>query len=181
MSVEYPPNVCRISDNYVRHFLCQTNIRQTYPVKRGPGACVLPFEGIPVAGASPEASRFEQAVTDRRVGVAAVLLQENDGKLYPVGYASKKLNLTEARYPIIEKECLAVVWGIKRFKLYLAGRRFTLQTDHKPLRYLKDAAYQNYRVFRWAVAVQEYSFRVEDIPGKENLGADFLSRTGYSC
>ena len=59
------------------------------------------------------------------VGVVAVLLQENDGKLYPVGYASKKLNLTEARYPIIEKECLAVVWGIKRFKLYLAGRRFT--------------------------------------------------------
>ena len=115
------------------------------------------------------------------VGVADVLLQENDGKLYPVGYASKKLNLTEARYPIIEKECLAVVWGIKRFKLYLAGRRFTLQTDHKPLKYLKDASYQNDRVFRWAVAVQEYSFRVEDIPGRENIGADFLSRTGYSC
>ena len=115
------------------------------------------------------------------VGVAAVLLQQNDGKLYPVGYASKKLNLTEARYPIIEKECLAVVWGIKRFKLYLAGRRFTLQTDHKPLKYLKDASYQNDRVFRWAVAVQEYSFRVEDIPERENIGADFLSRTGYSC
>ena len=111
------------------------------------------------------------------VGVVAVLLQENDGKLY----ASKKLNLTEARYPIIEKECLAVVWGIKRFKLYLAGRRFTLQTDHKPLKYLKDALYQNDRVFRWAVAVQDYSFRVQDIPGKENIGADFLSRTGYSC
>ena len=112
-------------------------------MERGTGACILPFEGIPVAGASPEASRFEQAVC-----VAAVLLQENDGKLYPVGYASKKLNLTEARYPIIEKECLAVVWGIKRFKLYLAGRRFTLQTDHKPLKYLKDASYQNDRVFR---------------------------------
>ena len=80
-----------------------------------------------------------------------------------------KLNLTEARYPIIEKECLAVVWGIKRFKLYLAGRRFTLQTDHKPLKYLKDASYQNDRVFRWAVAVQEYSFRVEDIAGRENM------------
>ena len=115
------------------------------------------------------------------VGVAAVLLHKNDGKFYPVGYASKKLNLTEARYPIIEKECLAVVWGIKRFKLYLAGRRFTLQTDHKPLKYLKDASYQNDRVFWWAVAVQEYSFRVEDIPGRENIGADFLSRTGYSC
>ena len=111
MSVEYAPNVCRISDNNVRHFLCQMNICQTYPVKRGTGACVLRFEGISVAGASPEASRFEQAVcvTDRQVGVAAVLLQENDGKLYPVGYASKKLNLTEARYPIIEKECFTLL------------------------------------------------------------------------
>ena len=101
---------------------------RTYPVERGTGACIFPVKGIPVAGASPEASRFVLRTDASGVGVAAVLLQENDGKLYPVGYASKKLNLTEARYPIIEKECLAVVWGIKRFKLYLAGRRFTLQT-----------------------------------------------------
>ena len=58
-----------------------------------------------------------------RVGVTAVLLQENDGKFYPVGYASKKLYLTKARYPNIEKECLAIVWGIKRFKLYLTDGR----------------------------------------------------------
>ena len=62
------------------------------------------------------------------------------------------------------------MWGIRRFKLYLAGKRFTLQTDHKPLNHLKDVAYQKDRVFRWAMAVQEYSFRVEDIPGKENIG-----------
>ena len=67
------------------------------------------------------------------VGVAAVLLQENEGKLHHAGYASKKLSLAEAKYPIIEKECLAVVWGIRRFKIYLAGKRFTLQTNHKPL------------------------------------------------
>ena len=71
----------------------------------------------------------------------AVLLQENDRmEPYHTRWArSKKLNLTEARYPIIEKECLAVVRGIKRFKLYLAGRRFILLTDHKPLRYLRDS------------------------------------------
>ena len=74
------------------------------------------------------------------VGVAAVLLQENEGKLYPVGYASKKLSLAEAKYPIIEKERLAVVWSSRHFKLYLAGKRFTLHTDHEPLKYLKDAA-----------------------------------------
>ena len=42
------------------------------------------------------------------IRVAAVLLQDNEGKLYPVGYASTKLSLAEAKYPIIEKECLAV-------------------------------------------------------------------------
>ena len=51
------------------------------------------------------------------IRVAAVLLKENEGKLYPVGYASKKLRLAEVKYPIIEKECLAVVWDIRRFKL----------------------------------------------------------------
>ena len=42
---------------------------RTYPVERGTGACILPTKRIPVAGASPEASRFEQAVciTDRRI------------------------------------------------------------------------------------------------------------------
>ena len=106
------------------------------------------------------------------VGVTDVLSQENEGKLYPVGYASKKLSLAEAEYPIIEKEYLAVVWGIRCFKLYLVGKRFALQTDHKPLKYLKDAAYQNDLVFRWAMAVQEYSFRVEDIHSNINIGAD---------
>ena len=154
-------------------------------MERGTGVCILPFERILVAGASPEASRFMQAicVTDRRIQswCGGCATSGKRGETIPSGFASKKLNLTVARYPIIEKECLSVVWGIKRFKLYLAIRRFALQTDHKPLKYLKDAAYQKDRVLSWAVAVQEYSFRVEDIPGKENVGVDFLSRTDYSC
>ena len=95
------------------------------------------------------------------VPTATVLLQENEGKLYPVGYVSEKFSLAEATYLIIEKECLTAVWGIRRFKLYLAGKRFTHQTNHKPLTYLNDAAYQNDRVFPWAMAVQEYSFLVQ--------------------
>ena len=61
-----------------------------------------------------------------------------------VGYTSKKLSLAEAKYLIIE-ECLAVVWGIRRFKL--AGKRFTLQTDNKTPEVPEDAAYQNNHVF----------------------------------
>ena len=125
---------------------------RTYPVERGTGTCILPVEGIPVTGASPEASRFEQAfcVTDRRIPSWCCGCATSGNRRGTV--SSNKLNLTEARYLIIEKECLAVVWGIKQFKLYLAGRRFTLQTAHKPLRYPRDAVYQNDPVFRWAVA-----------------------------
>ena len=111
------------------------------------------------------------------VGVAAVLLQENEGKFVP---SRLHQSLAEDKCPIIEKECLAVVWGIRCFKLHLAGKRFTHQTDHKPLKCLKNAAYQTDHVFPWAMAAQEYSFLIEDIPVKENIGADSCSPNVYS-
>ena len=110
------------------------------------------------------------------VGEAAVLLQENEGKLYRVGYASRKLNLAEAKYPITEKECLAVVWGIRCFKLYLAGERLTLQTDHKPLKYLRNAAYRDNHLFDWAF--------MNTSPIRRTLGqisGAKLDITGFSC
>ena len=65
-------------------------------------------------------------------GIGAVLMQKHDEKLFPVCYASKKLSSAERNYSTIEKECLAVVWGIKRFHLYSHGVPFVLQTDHEP-------------------------------------------------
>ena len=51
------------------------------------------------------------------VGVEAIiLLQENEGKLYPVSYTSKKIEPRKPKYPIIEKKCLYSIWGIKCFK-----------------------------------------------------------------
>ena len=59
-------------------------------MERGTGTCVLPIEGIPVAGASPETEQAICVTGDASgVGMAAVLLHENDRKLSPVGYASK--------------------------------------------------------------------------------------------
>ena len=67
------------------------------------------------------------------VGLGAVLMQEHEGKLFPVSYASRKLSPRERRYSTIERECLAIVWAIGRFCIYLYGREFLLQTDHQPL------------------------------------------------
>ena len=88
-------------------------------------------------------------------GLGAVLLQEHDGKLSSVSYASKKLTEREKKYNTIERECLAVVWAVRKFLIYLYGVEFTLQTDHQTLVYLKTAKFLNNRVMRWAIFLQK--------------------------
>ena len=80
-------------------------------------------------------------------GRGAVLLQERDeedGK-FPVAYASRTFLPRERSYATIEKECLAVVWGIQKFEAYLYGREFVLQTDHQSLIYMQRAKMANAR------------------------------------
>ena len=54
-------------------------------------------------------------------GLGAVLLQEHNGKLMPVSYASKKLAEREKKYSTIERECLAIVWAVRKFLIYVHG------------------------------------------------------------
>ena len=103
-------------------------------------------------------------------GIGAVLMQEHEGKLFPICYASRKLSNAERNYSTIEKECLA------RFHLYLYGVRFVLQTDHEPLKYMNSAKFTNNRLMRWAMFFQSYNMKVEATKGSENVGADYLSR-----
>lgn len=110
------------------------------------------------------------------VGVGAVLLQEHEDGIFPVSYASRRLLDRETRYSVIEKECLAVVWAVRKFMMYLYGKEFMLQTDHQPLVYLNQAKYTNDRIMRWAMYLQSFRFRIEAIKGSANVGADFLSR-----
>ena len=68
------------------------------------------------------------------------------------------------------------MWGVSKFCLYLAGKPFVLQTDYQPLTFLKDAKFRNDRIMRWKLALPEYDYTVKDIPGKDNIVADYLSR-----
>ena len=87
-----------------------------------------------------------------------------------------KLFSAECKYSTLEWKCLAIVWRMTKFQFYLAGKPFILQTDHKPLTYLNQAKFQNDRIMRWALALQGYDNKVESIPGKDNVVADYLSR-----
>ena len=66
-------------------------------------------------------------------GIGAVLLQKQQQKWGPVAYASRTMTDTERRYAQIEKEALAATWACKKFSDYIIGKKFHLETDHKPL------------------------------------------------
>ena len=111
------------------------------------------------------------------IGLGAVLLQdfEGEGRL-PIAYASKKLLPRERNFSVIEKECLGIIWGVEKFRKYLYGVEFLLETDHKPLSYMQTAKVLNPRIMRWAMKLQPYRFRIVAIRSRDNLGADYLSR-----
>ena len=109
-------------------------------------------------------------------GVGAVLLQDHDGTLFPVAYGSRKLSKPERNYCVTEKECLGIIFGISKFEKYLYGRRFTLQTDHQPLAYLAQARVHNGRLMRWSLFLQQYQMVTQYIKGRDNVGADCMSR-----
>ncbi|XP_041461733.1 uncharacterized protein LOC121413037 [Lytechinus variegatus] len=110
------------------------------------------------------------------VGIGAVLLQTHEEERFPVAYASRKLLRREQAYSTIERECLAIIWAVRKFEPYLYGRQFVLETDHQPLTYMNSVNPANGRLMRWILALQPYRFRVEAIRGSDNVGADVLSR-----
>lgn len=111
-------------------------------------------------------------------GLGAVLLQYLDDSPFPVAYASRKLLDREKGYSTIERECLAIVFGVQRFEYYLKGKEFILEVDHKPLVYMNTAKSSNNRLIRWALCLQSFRFRIVHVAGTDNVGADLLSRSG---
>ncbi|XP_050706587.1 uncharacterized protein LOC126991970 [Eriocheir sinensis] len=90
---------------------------------------------------------------------------------------TRKLLDRERRYAPIEREALAILFGISKFDFYLRGKEFILETDHKPLVYLHKSKCSNDRLLRWALQLQNYPFQLVHLAGRDNVGADFLSRS----
>ena len=111
-------------------------------------------------------------------GVSAILFQHTNDKDYrPVAYSSRSLSEVEQRYSQLEKECLAILHGCEKFRMYLVGDKFEVLTDHKPLVYLFNNPRSTIplRIERWSLRLQTYNFSIKHIRGDLNP-ADYCSR-----
>ena len=112
------------------------------------------------------------------LGYGIVLAQKDEnGDEHPILYLSKKFTSSEKKYSTTEKECAAILYGIKKLKGYIDGQtEFCIQTDHNPLVWLKRNTGRNPRLIRWALILQGYNYTVTHKRGKDNSNVDCLSR-----
>ncbi|OXA54205.1 Retrovirus-related Pol polyprotein from transposon opus [Folsomia candida] len=103
----------------------------------------------------------------------------NDGFERVVYFASKSLTPPEKRLSTPDKECLAIVWAINKFRDFLWGEEFTGLTDNDALSYLK-TQHKNRRLTRWSHEIEEWGCKIMHIKGTHNVVADCLSRAPVS-
>ena len=108
--------------------------------------------------------------------VGAVLGQGLDKKPTAICYASKTLIEAQINYMTTEKELLAVVYALEKFRPYILGSKIIIYTDHAALKYLLSKKESKPRLIRWVLLLQEFYLEIKDKKGSENSVAYHLSR-----
>ncbi|KAL2080855.1 hypothetical protein ACEWY4_022708 [Coilia grayii] len=163
-----------------------TNLLKTCVKYEWTPACQVAFDNVkmlltsaPVLMAPRFDLPFQMQVDASNVGAGAVLLQQDEeGVERPVCFFSRKFNRHQLNYSTIEKETLAIIWGLQYFDVYLGGGSVPVivYSDHNPLTFLHSLKSPSQRLMRWALFLQPYSLQIKHISGVDNVIADALSR-----
>lgn len=110
-------------------------------------------------------------------GMGAVLTQVQNGCERVIEFMSQKFSSAQKKYSTTEKECLAVILAVEKFRCYIEGVEFEVITDHASLKWLHNLKDPAGRLARWAVRLQAYNYTLLYRKGKLNVVPDALSRS----
>jgi hypothetical protein len=110
-------------------------------------------------------------------GIDVVLMQGGN----PVIFESCNLSQPERLYSIYDKEMLAIMHALTKFRQYLVGSKFVVKTDHNSLKYFLEKKDLSECQHKWVMKVKEFDFDIEYVKGKKNIVADALSRRPVAC
>ncbi|GJU57455.1 putative nucleotidyltransferase, ribonuclease H [Tanacetum coccineum] len=119
---------------------------------------------------------FELMCDASDYAVRAVLGQRIEKKFRPIYYASKTMSNAQELYTTTKKELLAVVYAFDKFRSYSIMSKIVVYTDHSALKYLFSKQDAKPRLIRWVLLLQEFTIKIKDKKGTENLAANHLSR-----
>eukprot|EP00873_Tetraselmis_striata_P016885 jgi/Tetstr1/437149/TSEL_025909.t1 len=119
---------------------------------------------------------IEQVAVKRKPLTKLTGKEDDEGQEYVVEFASRTCQGAEPNCASYEGECLAMLYGMDKFRYYLFGRLFVVVTDHRPLEWLMNTAQLRGKLARWAMRLSEYHFVVRYRKGVHHVNADCLSR-----
>nr|XP_027099356.1 uncharacterized protein LOC113718666 [Coffea arabica] len=106
------------------------------------------------------------------LGMGAVLLQEG----HPIAFISKAFSLKNLGLSVYEKELMALVFAVTKWKHYLVGNHFIIRTDHKSLKFLLEQRLTTTAQYKWLTKLLGLDYEIQYKKGTENTVADVLSR-----
>ncbi|RDX99885.1 Retrovirus-related Pol polyprotein, partial [Mucuna pruriens] len=122
---------------------------------------------------------FELMCDTSNSALEAVLGQCVSKQLDIITYASQTMDAAQVNYTTTEKELLAIVFALDKFRSYLLGSKIVVFSDHVALKYLLKKPGAKPRLIRWMLLLQEFNVEIRDKKGAENVVADHLRLSNW--
>ncbi len=125
----------------------------------------------------PDYSKEFMLCTDvSDIGLGGILMQERNGKPQSIAYASRLCTTAERNYSLTDRETLAVIYCLEKWRDIILGYSIRVWTDHTAIQHFFKHKDLRGRLARWFMTLKNYDVKFEYIPGRKNTAADALSR-----